>query len=92
MLPPPVLAVVAALFVGFNATYFQGQARYLYPAVAVLGVVVARGLGAWLKDNRAHTWVVLVGSLGLLCFAAYSQITDGFAVRVSRAGTPVTSP
>lgn len=39
-----LLLVVFALFIRFNLTYFQGQARYLYPAVAVFAAGFGIGL------------------------------------------------
>ncbi len=50
--------VVLVLFVQFNSTYFQGQARYVYPALASVALVVGAGIA------RATEKAPLVGGLG----------------------------
>ena len=41
--------IVLALFVRFNAQYFQAQARYLFPAIGVVAVGVGIGLRTMLS-------------------------------------------
>jgi 4-amino-4-deoxy-L-arabinose transferase-like glycosyltransferase len=50
------LLLVLALFLRFNAQYFQGQARYLFPAIAPIAAAI--GLGAFRLVGRRAAWVV----------------------------------
>ncbi len=59
------IAVVVLLFVRFNLQYFQGQARYVYPAIGPIAIGFALGLlyvakGRW-KEALALVVVVLGG-------------------------------
>jgi len=56
------LLVVTFLFMRFNIQYFQGQARYLFPAISVFGVGVAISL---LNLTRAR-WQVALAIIGLI--------------------------
>jgi 4-amino-4-deoxy-L-arabinose transferase-like glycosyltransferase len=57
------IVVVLLQFVGFNLTIFQGQGRFLYPAIAAIGVFVALG---WVDlAGRRRRWVMLA-LLGLM--------------------------
>ena len=77
-----LLGVVALLFIRFNLQYFQGQARYLYPAIAPISLGLAVGLCFWLKDREKHAWVFVAVSLLILDFLAYKAISTGFPVRL----------
>ena len=68
--PNPVLwtffVVVLVLFFQFNMTYFQGQARYLYPAIGVIAYWFGRGSFGWFSKWPSFAWVVpLVVLFGL---------------------------
>lgn len=74
------LCVVLAQFLYFNTIYFQGQARYLYPAI--VPIACALGTGAWvMTGKRAWTWAIL--ALGLLCLNVYSikVVVEAFLTR-----------
>jgi hypothetical protein len=78
-----VLAVVvAALFVRFNMQYFQGQARYLYPAIGPLALGLALGTSAVLGRHKDKAWLIVAGLLALVQLAAVQAIQAGFADRV----------
>ncbi|MDK3156386.1 hypothetical protein QPK87_07325 [Kamptonema cortianum] len=71
--------VSVAFFFQFNSTYFQGQARYLFLALAPLATVV--GLGCvWLFKRSG--WLMATGLMLLLNVLAYMSLTAGFEVRV----------
>lgn len=76
--------IVALLFLRFNAQYFQGQARYLYPALAVVAWLVAAH--AENCRERVKGWYWLVPALVLTLLSTYSvtAIERGFGVRVDR--------
>jgi len=61
---------VAAAFLNFNATYFQAQARYLFPSLCILSLGLA---GGWLEWTRRHEWpaTALIGA-GMLTLATYA--------------------
>lgn len=81
-----LLAVVAALFVQFNRTYFQGQARYLYPAVA--GLASLWGAGLALLEGRLPKWSWAAGAvlLAIINIIALLQLGPAFAARVAIGG------
>lgn len=76
-----LLGVVALMFVQFNLTYFQAQARYLYPAA----IAIFLGLGAVFRTVPAARFAsVLLTCLGLLILgniAALGYIQDQFLLR-----------
>ena len=77
-----LLLVVVALFIRFNLEYFQGQARYLYPAVAPLAIGFGLGLGYWLGRRKAWAWGVAALALSVLQLIAVQSLTAGFGARV----------
>lgn len=81
-----LLIVVALLYLGFNLRYFQAQARYLYPAISVVGVLAAQGMAAWFKERRELAWWAWLVPLLVLDFIAYGQIVEGFAARLVSPG------
>ncbi|MCG9893884.1 MAG: glycosyltransferase family 39 protein [Fimbriimonadaceae bacterium] len=77
-----LLTVIILLFIQFNRTYFQGQARYLYPAVGPIAGFF--GLGAAMIGRRAPwlTWGILLVGFVVLNMVAVSAIREGFPLRV----------
>lgn len=69
---------VTASFLNFNATYFQAQGRYLFPALAAWSLVLSQGWLAgclpWREARRARceTGVALFCSAGMLLLAVYA--------------------
>jgi 4-amino-4-deoxy-L-arabinose transferase-like glycosyltransferase len=82
------LVVVGLLFVQFNMTYFQGQARYLYPAIAsiaiVFGVGAVRLVGRW-------AWAVLAGLLLALDLYVAAILPGEFERRMGPSGVAATA-
>lgn len=87
--------VVLLLFIQFNRTYFQGQGRYLYPALPFFAWLWGRGLEAALR-NRGISWAVGAAVLVGLNLLFLSQLGPAFAKRtavpVSSMGSRYTEP
>lgn len=87
--------VVAALFLRFNAQYFQGQARYLFPALApiaaTVGLAMATLAGKVRKGHESRaltgTWT-LAAVLAVLNLYALMQLPGEFENRI---GPPPTA-
>lgn len=79
--------VVLLLFIQFNRTYFQGQGRYLYPALPLFAWLWGRGLEAALR-NRGISWAVGAAVLVGLNLLFLSQLGPAFA---KRTAVPVSS-
>jgi hypothetical protein len=77
-----LLLVVAVLFVRFNLQYFQGQARYLYPAIAPLAIGFGLGLSHWMGRRKAWAWGVAALALAVLQLIAVQALSAGFEARV----------
>ncbi len=83
--------IVVALFIRFNMQYFQGQARYLFPALGPIGVGVGVGSlqlsrGKWMYP----LCVVMVALLALNIFTL-SRLPEAFAARTGEISqTPGT--
>ena len=73
-----LLGVVALLFVRFNMQYFQGQARYVYPAVAPIMVGLGFGLCHLLGGRREWAWAWAAGFLAVIQVLAVKALTDAF--------------
>jgi 4-amino-4-deoxy-L-arabinose transferase-like glycosyltransferase len=76
------LLAATVLYLRFNLTYFQAQARYLYPAIAPISLILASGV-LYLAKKQAK-----VVTLGVLCALAAANmliipyVTKEFAERV----------
>ena len=75
------LAIVIILFVRFNAQYFQGQARYLFPAIGVIGMGVAIALLNVFRFNWKLAFGAVVLLLGGLNAYALFKLPAEFARR-----------
>ncbi|HMS54337.1 MAG TPA: glycosyltransferase family 39 protein [Fimbriimonadaceae bacterium] len=73
---------VLALFLRFNAQYFQAQARYLFPALPVIAVGFAFGWSRILGRRHAFLPWILIGGLVLLNIVTLTWLGDEFAMRV----------
>jgi 4-amino-4-deoxy-L-arabinose transferase-like glycosyltransferase len=76
--------VIVALFVQFNLTYFQGQARYLFPAIAPIAVALGAGAVNLSQRRPALGWALPLAAL--VCLNVYVLTTvlpEAFAIRAT---------
>lgn len=73
--------VVVVLFFRFNAQYFQGQARYLFPAIGVIGIGVAISLLSATRNRLPIALGIVAVILGGLNVYALSRLPDEFKHR-----------
>lgn len=79
-IPGVHLFFVAAAFLNFNATYFQGQGRYLLPSIGVISVGLVGGWAAWApKREKVVSLAVAAGMLALALYALFGVVVPGFA-------------
>lgn len=74
--------LVALAFVRFNMQYFQGQARYLYPALGPFAWLFAKGATFLMKGASTWSWAVLSTVLTLLDVVFLNELAVGFARRL----------
>lgn len=78
-----VLSVMILLsFIQFNRTYFQGQGRYLLPAIAPFAFKMALGATAFLGERRAFAWVLTLAIGLVLLFFSYQHMVAEFPRRI----------
>jgi len=77
------MVVVAGLFVVFNLTYFQGQARYLFPAISCIGIGVAIAILSVARQKWQVGLGVLVAILVALNAYALTRLPEEFRKRTS---------
>jgi hypothetical protein len=71
---------VFAALLNFNATYFQGQGRYLLPALGFLSLALTGGWLAWSpRRERVTAGMVLGGMLALALYALFGVLGPAFA-------------
>ncbi|MBS1709757.1 MAG: glycosyltransferase family 39 protein [Armatimonadetes bacterium] len=77
--------LVIVLFIRFNLQYFQGQARYLLPALLPLATVFGLGVVYWSGTKAKFGWVG--GTVFLLALNAFAlaSLVQGFEVRLAGA-------
>jgi len=80
------LVIVVVLFLRFNLQYFQGQARYLFPAIAVIGAGVGVAAAGLRKPVVAVAAVALI--LGGLNAYVMTTLPQEFARRTEAVGLP----
>lgn len=78
------LALILLFFIRFNMTYFQAQARYLYPAGGVIALGMGTGLVYFAKERFVAAWVAVVVILAGLCAYTATWLPGQFETR-SRA-------
>lgn len=87
------LAVVVLLFLRFNLQYFQGQARYIFPAIAPIAIGFAIGWTKLTLDKAKWVGVGTVAALLALNLYVLSSLPAQFKARtdMSRAGQQNTN-
>ncbi|MGE3127730.1 MAG: ArnT family glycosyltransferase [Fimbriimonadaceae bacterium] len=76
-----LLALVMAFFVLFNLTYFQGQGRYVFPAVAGLAWIWSEGLCRLVRRPAIALACALV-LFTILDVVAWQTLVQGFPLRI----------
>ena len=76
--------LICLFFVRFNSQYFQGQARYLYPAIGPVAWAFGFGLFRLLKRNVSASLATSVILFIVLNISALNEMTSGFARRTLR--------
>jgi 4-amino-4-deoxy-L-arabinose transferase-like glycosyltransferase len=59
-----LVGVIIVLFLRFNAQFFQGQARYLFPAIGGFGLMAGAAAG-WLKPKFLGAAILALGLIAL---------------------------
>lgn len=65
----------------FNMTYFQAQARYLYPAIAPISIGLSVGLCSLMQKRSFWTSIIVSALLIALNVYALSRLPDDFRKR-----------
>lgn len=82
ILTATLLAVVSLLFLQFNLTYFQAQARYLYPAIFAIALGLALGVRRLTRAMPMAGATLLVLALGIADFLALPYVQAEFNRRL----------
>jgi hypothetical protein len=80
-----LVVLVLLSFVRFNSTYFQGQGRYLYPAIAGVAWLWGEGL-VRLVRRPALAFACALAVMLVLDGVAWGSLTEGFGLRLRPAG------
>lgn len=87
-----MLALVTLMFLRYNYSFFQGQARYFFPAIGPIALGLALGTLYWAK-NRTR---LVIGAVvaGLLVLNAYAilRLPAEFEKRTGLPEVNLTSP
>lgn len=86
------LVVVVLLFLRFNLQYFQGQARYIFPAIAPISIGLALGWTALAKDKAKWVGVGIVSLLMALNLYILSSLPEQFKARTTTSPATQASP
>lgn len=78
------LFAVALLFVRFNLQFFQGQARYLFPAIAPWAILYGMGATRSKKFGRPIA-ISMTAFLALVSIYAGMRLRPEFEIRISSA-------
>jgi 4-amino-4-deoxy-L-arabinose transferase-like glycosyltransferase len=86
--PVLILAGVAifvyiVLLIQFNRQYFQGQARYIYPAFGAFALLAGSGMEMLRPRLKSYSWIPLAAFLCILDLVAWQQLGPAFALRTT---------
>lgn len=76
-----LLFVVVVLFVQFNLTFFQAQARYLFAALPAVGGALGLGAVALYEKRAAWMWLVVAAFLATINARALRDLPEEFRLR-----------
>jgi len=74
--------IIFVLFVRFNMQYFQAQARYVYPSIAPISVLVAAGWSTIGSKRRGVALGAIAIALAVPLALAVKKIPEGFERRL----------
>ena len=77
------LAIITVLFIRYNISFFQGQARYFYPAIGPISVGLAVGAIYLAKSRKIIVSGAVVAILVLLNIYALAVLPNEFAKRLN---------
>ena len=83
------LVTVFVLFLKFNLQYFQGQARYILPAIGPIAIGFASGILYLLKDRWSAALALTALLFGGLSIYSGTILPDRFAERISYQTTAI---
>lgn len=86
------LGVVVLLFIRYNMSLFQGQARYLYPAIGPIFLGLAIGTLYWAKSRTRVVMGTVVALLIVLNVYALTRLPSEFAKRIDPQMTTLRRP
>jgi 4-amino-4-deoxy-L-arabinose transferase-like glycosyltransferase len=86
------IAIVVLLFLRFNLQYFQGQGRYLYPAIGPISLAISAGCFVLLKDRGKVGVAVVAGVLMLVNAYSFAKLPSEFQKRTSTREAILVSP
>ena len=74
--------LIFGLFIRFNMQYFQAQARYVFPALAPLSVLIAAGWAQIGKQRQGVAIAALAVALAVPIALAAKKVPEGFERRL----------
>lgn len=77
------LLLITGLFVRYNMSFFQGQARYFYPAIGPIALGLSIGALHWARNRSRLVAGGIVLAMLVLNAYALSRLPEEFAKRVS---------
>lgn len=77
------ITVYVVLLIQFNRQYFQGQARYIYPAFGAFALLAGSGMGVLRHRLGSYCWVPLTVVLTVLDYVSWQQLGPAFAFRTA---------
>jgi 4-amino-4-deoxy-L-arabinose transferase-like glycosyltransferase len=78
-----LIASAMLVFAAFNNTYFQAQARYLFPALAGFALLSAYGWNLLFRKSPMFTISAMTLLYGWINYVALSQLSQEFAKRIT---------
>jgi 4-amino-4-deoxy-L-arabinose transferase-like glycosyltransferase len=77
-----LFVVALALFVQFNLTYYQAQARYLFPAIAPIAFALGLGAEGLMGGRSKYAWVTVSLVLAILLAMSLTVLPGAFEARM----------
>jgi hypothetical protein len=75
------LALITVLFIRYNLSFFQGQARYFYPAIGPIAIGLSLGALYWAKSRSRLVIAAIAAGLFVLNAYALTRLPVEFQKR-----------